>query len=120
MISPNFFCSIAGSLCVIKMLLSYTRIGKVSSLFCPLRLCGALPASVVHVVVPGEDDLGDGHHFVPVGPEVLQNGGQGLGCVQCGVMEEADGAGLHLAGDPFGDLGGAQFLPVQTVASGNL
>ena len=75
---------------------------------------------MIHIVVAGEDDLRDGDNFVSRRLEEVQNGGQSLGGVESGVVEEDDGAGLRLAGDPFGDLPGGQLLPVQTVASGNL
>ena len=80
----------------------------------------ALLSRVIHVVVPLQDQLGDGHHPVPCRLHEVQHGGERLGRVEGGVMEEDDGAALHLACDPLGDLRGGELLPVQTVASGNL
>lgn len=36
-----------------------------------------------------------------------------------GIVEEDNGAGLHLGHHPLGDVGGGQILPVQTVTIPN-
>ena len=70
---------------------------------------------VVGVVLPGQDELGDGHKGVALLQDGLDDPGQGLGGVLGRVVEQHDGAGLHLAGDPLGDLAGRDLLPVQAV-----
>ena len=71
-----------------------------------LCLCRALLAGVVDGVIPGEDNLGDGNKGVPLLQQTLNNAGQGFGRVLGGVVEQDDGAGADLGGDPFGNVGG--------------
>lgn len=66
-----------------------------------------------------KDELGDGNKGVPFLEQGLQNGGQGLGRMEGGVVKENDGAGLHLAGNPLDDFRSGQVLPVQTIAVPN-
>ena len=84
---------------------------------------GTLPAGMVDGVVcaagAGEDELGDGHKGVALLEQGLQNGGQSLGGVEGGIVEEHDGSRLNLAGDPLDNLRGGQILPVQAVTVPN-
>ena len=85
------------------------------------RLCdrgGELPPGVVDGIVSGEDELGDGDQGVALIFQVFQNGGQGLGGMLAGVVEQDDGAGSHALGDPTADLLRADARPVQTVPAG--
>lgn len=75
----------------------------------------ALPPGVVDGIVPGEDQLGDGHKGIALLGELLQNGGQGLGSVESRIVKEHDRPRPYLAGHPLGDLFGGDFLPVQTI-----
>ena len=59
----------------------------------PLRR--TLPPGVVNGVLPGEDDLRDGHKGVPLLEQGLNDGGQGLRGVQGGVVEQNDGPRLY-------------------------
>ena len=74
----------------------------------PSRTGRTLSAGVVDGIVSaagaGKDELGDGHKGVALLEQGLQNGGQGLWGVECGVVEEHDGPRLDLAGDPLGNL----------------
>ena len=70
---------------------------------------------VVGAAGAGQDELGDGDKGVALPEQGLQNGGQGLRGVEGGVVEEYDGPGLYLAGDPLDNLRGGQVLPIQTV-----
>ena len=63
----------------------------------------------------GQNELGDGDEGVPILQQGLEDGGQSLRGVEGGVVEEHNGAGLHLGGDPLGDLPGGDVLPVQAV-----
>lgn len=72
---------------------------------------------IVGVVLPGQDQLGDGHEGVPLLQQGLQDGGQGLRGVLGGIVEQDDGPGLDLGGHPLGDLAGREVLPVQGIAS---
>ena len=78
-------------------------------------LAACVVDGVVGVVLPGHgSSLGDGHKGVALLNERGQDGWQGLRRVLGGVVEQNDGAGLDLSGDPLGDLlAGA--LPVQAV-----
>ena len=77
----------------------------------------ALPPGVVDgvvgVVFAGEDQLRDGDEGVPLLEQGLQDAGQGLRRVDGRVVEQDNGAGLHLGGDPLGDLRRGELLPVQ-------
>lgn len=70
---------------------------------------------VVRAAFPGQYELRDGHEGVALLKKGLQDAGEGLGGVLGGVVEQDDGAGLDLAGDPLGDVGGGEVLPVQGV-----
>lgn len=85
------------------------------------RCCsaGALTAGVVDGVVPGQNQLGDGHKGIALLGQLLQNGGQRLRGVKGRVMKEHDGPRPHLAGHPLGNLLGRNLLPVQAVTIGN-
>lgn len=74
---------------------------------------------VVGAAFPGEDQLADGHDVVALPDQILQNGGQGLGGVEGGVVEEDDGPRPHPGGHPVGDGGRIVVLPVQTVPDGS-
>jgi len=84
---------------------------------------GQLLARVVDGVVraarPGDDELGDGQELIALLQQIFNDGGQSLRGVEGGVVEEYDGAGLHLGGDPLGDVGGGEVFPVQTVTTDN-
>ena len=73
---------------------------------------------VVHAVLAGEDELGDGDHGVALLKQIVQNAGQGFRGVLGGVVEQDDGAALDLPRHPLGDVGGGQVLPVQAVHTG--
>ena len=75
----------------------------------------ALPACVVDGVLPGKYNLGDGDKGVAFLEQRLQNGGLSLWGVDGGIVEENDGARLHLAGAPLGDLTGGDLLSVQAI-----
>ena len=70
---------------------------------------------MVDGVLPGVDQLGDGHHRVAVVDERSQNPGQGLRRVQRGVVEQHDAARPHLRRDPVIDRVRIVVLPVQAV-----
>lgn len=78
-----------------------------------------LPAGVINGVIRPTlalaDQLGDGDDGIALSDEELQNPGQGFGRVLRRVMEEDDGAGLHLTRHPFCDLVRGDALPVKTV-----
>ena len=71
---------------------------------------------MVHVIFSIQQYLRDGDDAVAVLLEKLQNGWQRFRSVQCGIVEQADGAGLDLAGDAFCDLRRGEVFPVQTVS----
>ena len=66
-----------------------------------------------------QNDLRDGHKGIPILKQGFDDAGQGLRGMQCGIVEQDDGAGLHFGGDPLGDFGSRQLLPVQAVTIGN-
>ena len=70
---------------------------------------------MVDGVVFGIDELGDGHHRQTVLDETFRHIRQGGRCVERGVVEQHDAAGLHFVGDALADGGGIVFFPVQTV-----
>ena len=82
-------------------------------------LCRTLSAGVVDGIVPGEDDLGNGDEGVAFLKQTLNDTGQSLRGVFCGIVEQDDGAGTDLACDPLGDVRCGQVLPVQTVPAGS-
>ena len=84
-----------------------------------LCACRTLAAGVVNGVLAVQQKLGDGDEGVALLQQRFNNSGQGFRGMQGGVVEQNDGAGLHLAGHPLGDLAGGQLLPVQTVPTGN-
>ena len=77
----------------------------------------ALPPGVVDGVGLGEDDLGDGHEGIALLEQIFDDAGQGLRGVLGGVVEQDDGAGADLGGDPLGDLPGGQVLPVEAITT---
>ena len=66
-----------------------------------------------------EDQLRDGDDGIAVLDERFQDRGQGLGCVQRGVVEQNDAAVGHLACDALVDRRGVVVFPIQTVPTGN-
>ena len=78
-----------------------------------------LPPGVVDGIVPSKDDLGDGDKGVSLLQQALNNAGQGLRGVLGGVVEQDNGAGADLGGDPLGDVRRGQIFPVQTVPTGS-
>ena len=74
---------------------------------------------VVGAALAGKDELGDRDESVPFLEEGLDNAGQGFRGVLGGIVEEHDGAGLYLGGDPLGNLGGREVFPVQTIPHGS-
>lgn len=74
---------------------------------------------MVDGVVPGKDQLGDGHKGIALLGQLLQNRGQGLRGMEGGVVKEHDGTRSHPAGHPLGDLVGGNLLPVQAVTVPN-
>ena len=61
---------------------------------------------MVDGVFSGQDDLGDGDKRVSIPQQRFNNAGQRFRCVQSGVVEQHDGAGLYFGGHPLGDFGG--------------
>ena len=82
--------------------------------FCSRR---TLPPGVVDGIFSVEQDLGDGEEGIAVLEELFQDGGKRFRSVLGGVVEQHDGAGLHLGGHPLGDLRGGEVLPVQTITT---
>lgn len=78
-----------------------------------------LPPGVVDGILPGENDLGDGHEGIALLEEGLEDSGQGLRRMEGGVVEQDDGARLNLGGHPLDNLPGGQVLPVQAVPAGS-
>ena len=74
---------------------------------------------MVNGVIPGEDELRDGDKGVALLKEGLDDGGQGFGGVQRGVVEQDNGPGLYLGCHPLNNLPGGQVLPVQAVTECN-
>lgn len=74
---------------------------------------------MVDGVLSGENDLGDGNEGVALLNQRLQNRGQGLRGMECGVVEQHNGARLDLGGHPLGNLRRGQVLPVQAVTECN-
>ena len=70
---------------------------------------------IVCAALAGEDELGDGDEGVALLKQSFKNPRQSLRGMLGGVVEQDDGAGLDLGGDPLGDLGGRKVLPVQTI-----
>lgn len=77
--------------------------------------CRELAAGVVDGIVAGEKNLGDGDKGIAVLKQRFNDGGQGLRGVLGGVVEQHDGARLHLGDHPLCDLVGGQVFPVQAV-----
>ena len=73
---------------------------------------------MVDGIVAGEQELGDGDEGVALPEQGLENGGQGLGGVEGGVVEQADGPALYPLRHPLGDFACRDVLPVQTVPAG--
>ena len=93
---------------------SFSPVWRITGLF-----RRTLFACMIHVVFPLQKDLGNGDDLISGGLEKFQDRRQCLGRVECSVVEQADGAGLDLAGDPLGDFLGGEILPVQTVPVGS-
>lgn len=74
-----------------------------------------LPTGVVDGVGLGQDQLGDGHHSVAIVDEAGEDGGQRLRCMQRGVVEQHDAAGLDLGGHALADGVRVVVLPIQRV-----
>ena len=72
------------------------------------KLAAGVVDGVVHVVFPGENQLGDGDEGVASCSRVSEDGGQGLGGMEGGVVEENDGPGLDPAHHPLRDLPGGR------------
>ena len=70
---------------------------------------------MVDGVFPVQQDLRDGDKGIAVLEELFQDARQSLWSVLGSVVEQDDGPGLDLFGDPFGDLRGGEVLPVQAV-----
>ena len=66
----------------------------------------------------GEDELGDGEDGVAVVDEAGEDGGQRLRCMQRGVVEQHDAAGLDLGGHALADGVRVVVLPIQRVPIG--
>ena len=66
-----------------------------------------------------EDQLRDGDDGIAVFDERFQDRGQGLRCVQCGVMEQNDAAVGYFACDAVINRRGVVVLPIQTIPTGN-
>ena len=67
---------------------------------------------MVDGVFAGQEDLGDGHKGGAVLEEFFQDAGQSFRGVLSGVVEQDDGAGLDLGGDPLGDFRGGKVFPI--------
>ena len=78
-------------------------------------LCRTLAAGVINGILPGEDHLGDGYKGISLLEQALDDIRKGFRGMEGGVVEQDNGAGLHPAGDPLGDLTGGNILPVQAV-----
>ena len=74
---------------------------------------------MVNGVVSVQDDLGNGEEGIAVFQERFEDTGEGFGGMLGGVVEEHDGAGLNLFGDPLGDFGSGEVFPVQAVTFPN-
>ena len=78
-----------------------------------------LPPGVVDGVVPSEDEFGNGDDLIPLALEILDDPGECLRGVECGVVEQDDAPRPYIGGDPGVDLIGSQILPVQTIPTGS-
>ena len=74
---------------------------------------------MVNGVVSVQEDLGNREEGVALLEQFFQDARKGLGGVLGGVVEEHDGAGLNLFGDPLGDFGSGEVFPVQAVTIPN-
>lgn len=77
-----------------------------------------LPSGVVDGIVFGIDQLAYRHHGVAVLAHKLQDGGQGLRCVERGIVEQNDAPRLQVLCDPLVYSLGVVILPVQAVPIG--
>ncbi len=59
---------------------------------------------MVDAVIAGEDELRNRCKGIPILYERLDNSRQRLGRMECGVVEEDDGTGLHPFQNPLGDF----------------
>ena len=78
-------------------------------------LAACVVDGVVGVVLPGQDQLGDGHKGVALLDQGLQDSGQSFRRMQCGIVKENDGTWLDLFRHPLHDLIRRDLLPVQAV-----
>lgn len=79
----------------------------------------ALPAGMVHLIVPLQQDLRHRHDPEAVLQQILDHIRQGLRRVLGRVVEQHDIPALNAARHPLRNLRRAQVLPVQTVPDGN-
>lgn len=59
---------------------------------------------MVDGVIPVQNQLGNGDELISLLKQCLDDGRQGFRGVQGGVMEQHNGAGLDLGGDPLGNF----------------
>lgn len=89
----------------------------------PHLLYPALTAGVVHGVVlaagPRHNQLGDGDEGIALLQQTFNDARQRLRRMLGSVVEQDNGAGLHLGGDPLGNIGGAQVFPIKAVTVRN-
>lgn len=70
---------------------------------------------MVDGILPGQDQLGDGHQSIVLLDQVLQDRRQRLRRMLGSVVEKDDGPGLDLGGHPLGNVRRRKILPVQGV-----
>ena len=90
----------------------------------PVLLClfpgaGTLAAGVVHHVVPVQNQLRNGENGITLLDKILQNRGQGLRCVEGGIVEQHDASRRDSGGDPGVDRVGIVVFPIQAVPKCN-
>ena len=73
---------------------------------------------MVDGVIPVQNQLGNGDELISLLKQCLDDGRQGFRGVQGGVMEQHNGAGLDLGGDPLGNFSCWKIIPVQAVPAG--
>ena len=83
-------------------------------LFCPALFPGVVHG-IVHPALAGYNELRDGHEFIAILKQRLNDAGQSLGRMQGSVVKQHNGTRLYLGCDPLGDLVRRDLLPVQTV-----
>ena len=91
-----------------------------------LRLCQqtllsrALPAGMIDGVLPFQNDLRNGDKGVSLLQQAFNDPRQRLRGVLGSIVEQHNRPGAHLAGHPFGNVGGGEVFPVQAVAPGSI